>query len=698
MYLDRRLLALTRGVRARILLAAFLGLLETAAGVARLALSGYAIALVFRGASLPALIGPVGAVAGAIVLRSIFQFAREMMAHHTAAAVKVALRRNLAAHVLALGPGHLDERRTGDVLLSLVEGVEMLESFFGQYLPQLLVAALAPVAIFAFMATLDLPTAFIFLGFALLTLATPALFHRWTRNSSMARRRAYAEMGSDFVDAVQGLPTLKAFGQSRAHGERLAARARALFHSTMMVLAVNIAGGGLAMLSISAGAALALGWGAVRVSRGELDLAPLLVVLLLGVEVFRPLRELTQLYHRGMIATSAAMGIFGLMETPVEVQEPAVPASVEGEAIRFESVTFGYLGGRRPALRDLSFTLRAGERVGIVGHSGAGKSSVVALLLRFYDPQQGKILLGGADLRDLSFETLRRRIAVVAQDTYLFHGTVAENLRFGRPDAGQAELEAAARAANAHEFIAALPQGYETVVGERGVRLSGGQRQRIAIARAVLKDAPVLVLDEATSSVDGESEAAIQDAPERLMRGRTTLIIAHRLSSVVDADRILVLEEGRLVETGRHADLLRANGVYARLMAAQRDEGDRGSGARGRGPQAAPSSLSASHLSASPLSASPLSASPLSASPLSVGEGPGVRAGSNRDGAGRTFTPLSANGHDPNGAVHPIGAGDDRLGTLPSAITPALSARAHAESPTPAPRPLAPDPWPLIPG
>ena len=242
--------------------------------------------------------------------------------------------------------------------------------------------------------------------------------------------------------------------------------------------------------------------------------------------------------------------------------------------LAFERVTFAY-PGRPNALEDVSFELRAGETLGLVGPSGAGKSTVVWLLLRFFDPQQGRILLGGRDLRELPLEEVRRQFAVVTQDTYLFHGTVADNLRFGKPDASQQELEAAARAANAHEFIAALPQGYETLVGERGMRLSGGQRQRIAIARALLKDAPILLLDEALSSVDTENEALIQEALDRLQQGRTTLVIAHRLSSIIDAARILVLDQGRLVETGRHGELVAAGGVYARLMAGQVGDGER---------------------------------------------------------------------------------------------------------------------------
>jgi len=555
-------------------LAAVVGMLAVVAGVARLAVAAVVIfKIIHEDAAFSALAWPLVGMAGLILVRSGLQYLQEVISHHTASVVKVALRERLYNHCLALGPGYFDQSRTGDVLMSLAEGVERLEAFFGRYLPQMIVAALAPIFIFVFMALIDFRTGLVFLAFALLTLVLPNLFHRWTRNSSMARRDAYGALGADFLDAVQGLPTLKAFGQSRARGVLLADRARTLFRTTMGVLAANSATSALTILGISAGAAVALAWGAVRVSNGELELRSLLIVLMLGVEIFRPLRELTQLYHDGMIAMSSAEGIFDIMDAQVEVADAAetgVQLELSPE-ITFEGVDYAYSGGRRPALHDLSFTLNAGETLGLVGPSGAGKSTVVWSMLRFFDPQKGRILLGGTDIREIPLKQLREQMAVVTQDTYLFHGTVAENLRFGGPGATQEQLEAAASAANAHEFIRHLPQGYDTIVGERAVRLSGGQKQRIAIARALLKDAPILVLDEALSSVDAENEALIQEALDHLMEGRTTLIIAHRLSSVVKADRIIVLEEGRLVESGNHGELVAAGGVYAELMAQQQE-------------------------------------------------------------------------------------------------------------------------------
>src|ERR1043166_4731191 len=574
MYLDKRLLRLTRGVRPRILAAATVGLCAVFTGLTRLTLSGLIIADVVSGKPFASFVLPIGGIIACIVLRSILQFFRDAIGQRTAARVKVALRSQLFAHALEMGPGQFDQSRTGDVLTILGESVERLQVFFGQFLPQMIVAALAPVIIFFLMASIDFSIAVIFFSFAVFTLVAPAVFFWGSQESSRRRRAAYGALSADFLDSMQGISTLKILGQSRAWGKTLAARAHQVYRATMRVIAVNLMSSGIGTFGVVAGTAAALAWGAFKVTNGELDLRALLVLLLLGSEGFRPTREMILLYHQGFLGMAAAEGVFGFMDTPIEVRDGISDASTASTAllepeISFETVTFGYQKGSRPALHDISFTLRKSEKLGIVGPSGAGKSTLVSLMLRFLDPQKGRILLGGRDLRDLPLSFLRRHIAVVAQDTYLFYGTVAENLRVARPEATQSEIEAAAGAANAHDSIMALPHGYETVVGARGSRLSGGERQRVAIARALLKDASILVLDEALSSVDAQNEAVIQEALNRLMEGRTTLIIAHRLSSVINAHRTLVLDGGKIVESGAHADLIEAHGVYADLMAGQ---------------------------------------------------------------------------------------------------------------------------------
>src|SRR5712671_1405217 len=588
MYFDRRLWELTAGLRGRIGLAILIGLLAAGFGIARFALLGALLARVFSGEGFAIIAILAGGVAAAVLLRALLDHARTVIAHNNASRVQEALRGRLYDKIAELGPAWFAGERTGGVMLSLVDGVEQLQSFFGQYLPQVSVAALTPLAIFGFIVWWDAPVAGVMLVGALVTLVAPMVFNEMEGGRGRERHEAMKGFGSDFLDAVQGLPTLKAFGQSTAYGRRLAERARQLSDSTMRVLSTSVMTRGITDCAIAIGAAAALALGVWRVSNGVMTIEALLIVLMAGTEVFRPLRDLRAVLHQGMVGQSAAAGIQALLAA-----EPLVPATGRtagvspalgrrdgsgpeqprlAPTIAFEDVHFAYPGGRQAAHDGLSFAVAAGEKIGIVGPSGSGKSSIARLLLRLFDPQSGAVRIGGRDIRTLDPEEVRAQIAIVHQDTYLFHGTVEENLRLGKPDATPAELEEAARDANAHEFIRQLPRGYQTVIGERGVNLSGGQRQRLAIARALLRDSPILVLDEALSSVDAENEAVIQEALDRLAKGRTTLILAHRLSSVIGAERILVLDHGRVVESGRHAELIRRDGPYRRLMGAQAEE------------------------------------------------------------------------------------------------------------------------------
>ena len=572
MFFDRRLWAFTKGTRVAIAQAVVIGVLASISGIARLGLLGWLLAKVFRGELLGELVVPVVLVAIVMVVRGFLEHWRKMLAHHTAAKVQLKLRAQLHEHVLQLGPAHFGDVRTGEILLSLVEGVEQLEVWFGEYLPQLIVAAVTPLVIFGILAPLDLPVAGVLTGFALITLMAPAVFHRWDAARSLERQEAYSRFAADFLDSLQGLGTLKAFGQSEARGQTLARRAHQVFKSTMWVLATNSLTRGITDTGLALGAAVALTLGAYRVRADDMEMTTLLIILMAGIEVFRPQRDLRALLHNGMMGLSAAQGIFKVFDTEPRVKEPVEPVVLEQQLeprISFQNVTFHYPSAREATLNGLNITVDPGERVGVVGSSGAGKSTVAKLLLRFYDPSNGCVALGGHDLQDLSAEDRYGAIAVVSQDTFLFHGTVLENIRFGDPEAGMEAVQQAAVDANAHSFIMNLPNGYDTVIGERGIRLSGGQRQRIAIARALLKDAPILVLDEALSSVDAENEALIQEALDRLMVGRTTLIFAHRLSSVIGADRILVLETGDVVESGTHSELMERGERYYDLMAGQ---------------------------------------------------------------------------------------------------------------------------------
>jgi len=568
--MDSDLLALARPVRGRITLSVGLGLLITAGYV------GQGVALAMALASLLASHAAqdplvwLAAFVAIVVVRSLLIWWSELAAQATGLAVKADIRGRLAARLLELGPGYALRRQTGELHTTLVAGVEALENYFSRYLPAIFIAILGCLAVLLTVAAFDLRTAAVLALFVIAAPVADALWMRWRMPSSAGIFTAMGAFAAYLIDSTQGVVTLKAFHASARRRDALVHRAANLRSASMRTLGVSLFRGGITGFITLGGVAVVLAMNAWRVAEGELAVPVLFVTLFLAREAFRPLDRLEREFHTAWAAKDAAPPIAALLAEPVLIADPAdpVPPPAKHE-LRFDGVSFAYDGASGPALSDISFDVAEGEFVALVGPSGAGKSTLFTLLLRFHDPDSGAIRIGGVDIRRLPLEQLRAMISVVSQDIWLMHGTVEDNLRIARASATTEEIEAAARAAQIHDFIADLPQGYRSAVGERGALFSGGQRQRIAIARALLKDAPILLLDEATSSVDPAGELAIRSALESLVRQRTTLVIAHRLSTIRRANRILVLDGGRIVEQGDHDTLARTDGAYARLLEAQ---------------------------------------------------------------------------------------------------------------------------------
>jgi ABC-type multidrug transport system fused ATPase/permease subunit len=570
---DWRLVRLALTERRRLAAIVGIGLLVSGTYVLQGVLIARVLARIFEGAGFSDVTTLIVLASVTAVGRAGLLWAQEGISAAASLRIQAKVRQRLYEKLFALGPGWAGGERSGEIQRVLVDSVAQLDMYFRLFLGQVIVSAITAVAVTAVVLLIDPVVGAAVAVFALVvTLAPHAEFRAvgrrvafWTDN--------YDPLAAEYVDNLQGMATLKAFGASKRQGAELRTRAAGLRDAAVAVESTSGYFWGLMMLGAGAGEALSLGIGALRFADGAMTTGQLLLVLLLVHQCFRPAREIHDALHRAVWGMYAAGRVFLVLDARPEVADPDTPLRSDSKrgppAIEFENVTFRYPRAHRPAVEGLSFAVPAGRRVALVGRSGAGKTTALALLMRFFDPHGGTIRIDGVDIRQMSLEELRRMIAVVPQETFLFHGTVRENLLLGRPGATDAELEAAARSARAHEFIAQLPQGYDTVIGERGLKLSGGERQRIAIARAVLKDTPILVLDEATSSVDVASEAAIQRALDDLSRNRTTLVIAHRLSTVQAADEILVIDAGRLVERGRHADLLERGDVYSRLVAAQ---------------------------------------------------------------------------------------------------------------------------------
>ncbi|MFI9252962.1 ABC transporter ATP-binding protein [Streptomyces sp. NPDC053069] len=504
---------------------------------------------------------------GLILCSGVLGFADDVTSTWVGERFLLSLRSAVFRHVQGLSLGFFERRRLGDVLSRVTGDVDAVETFLLSGVADALYYVVCLGVYLGLLFYLRWDLTLLALAVVPLFWAAARHFSRLVKTASRERRRRSGSLSAVAEEALGNVALVQAYnrqdwetrrfdreGMGRFRAAMASARIRAVYAPVVEIIEVT---GGLAVM----------GLGTWKLAQGQLTLGGLLVFLALIGKLYGPVHGLSRLGTSLYSASAAAERIIELLDQQPQVADPPTARRIgraRGE-VSFDGVWFRYPGTSSWALSDVSFQVAPGETLALVGASGAGKSTVAKLQLRFYDPDRGAVLLDGTDLRELSPTAVRENVAVVLQETLVFHGTVQENIAYGRPGASEADIVAAARAADAHEFIERLPEGYDTLVGQRGRTLSGGQCQRLAIARAMIRDAPVLLLDEPTTGLDARSGRRIMDPLRRLMAGRTTVVISHNLLTVRDATRIVVLDHGRVVEHGAHADLLRVGGTYARL-------------------------------------------------------------------------------------------------------------------------------------
>lgn len=551
---DPRLLRYARAARVYLAGTVALSLVTTGLVLVQAALLARILAGAFTGQStrdlVPAFLGLLAVVA----LRGLVTYGGEAMALRAASTAKSQLRRALVEHVLLLGPGRLDgtageARSPGELATLAIRGLDALDAYFSRYLPQLVLACVTPAAVLAVVGDADLLSAGVIAGTLPLIPVFMILVGLHTRARTERQWRMLERLGGHFLDVVEGLPTLKVFGRAGAQASVIREVTGAHRRATMRTLRVAFLSALVLELLATLSVALVAVEVGLRLLGGGMPYETALLVLLLAPEAYLPLRNVGAQFHASMEGVAAAERVFAVLETGPPSGPSPRPRDHSGGRPLLDGVTVRYPGRDRPALSDVDLEIEPGEQLVVIGPSGAGKSTLLSLLLRFADPDEGR-----TGFADVPPEEWRERISWVPQDPYLFAGSVAANIRLAAPGAGDAAVRRAATLAGAADFIAALPQGYQTPIGERGSRLSSGQRQRIALARAFLRDAPLLLLDEPTAHLDAESAHEIRAVVERLMAGRTVVLVTHDHSWTRVADRVAVIEDGRLeIQPVRHA-------------------------------------------------------------------------------------------------------------------------------------------------
>ena len=549
MALDRRLLRRARPARTLLAVDATIGVGAALLVLCQALLIARIVARSFDGTPLARLWPSVVLLAGVFAARAALAWGFEVAGRRGAATVLSQLRLDLVTQRLRGQPAALDGTQSSEVASLAVAGVGALETLFARYLPQLVLACVVPVAVLVVVAVLDPISA----GLLLVTLPLVPIFMwlvgRYTAQRAHERWQALAVLAAHFLDVVRGLPTLRAFNRGAAQKERLERVGDEYRRATMGTLRVAFLSGAVLELAATLGVALVAVTVGVRLVDGSIPFETALAVLVLAPELYAPLRGLAAQYHASADGLAVTGRLLELIEAPPLVAGgPAPTPDARGATIRLEDVSFAYPSRDAPVLDGVELELRDGETVALVGESGGGKSTIAALLLRLCEPARGRVTVDGVDLAGCDAASWRAQVAWAPQDPTLFRGTVADNVRLGDPDAPDERVREAARLAGADAFVGALPLGYDTAVGEGGRRLSAGERQRLGLARAFLRDAPLLVLDEPTANLDPASAELVADAVERLRGTRTILVISHRAELAVRADRVVELRDGRILE------------------------------------------------------------------------------------------------------------------------------------------------------
>ena len=576
MMLNRRVIELTKGIKCSILFKALLGVAVSGTYVAQAVLLGKIVGQLYSKEELSVVIQSILYVSAVIASRLILIYYNSVYGKKIIGKVKNILRRRIYDKLLKLGPAFLDDERTGKLGSTMVSGVDYLEGYLTLYIPQILVCVIACGAMLIYVFSLHYVLGIISTAALIAVLISPVAFGKILSESSNAHWAAYRNLTAEILDGIQGITTAKTYNAQERLGKLLKEKMRTLFSETMRNLKVNLAEIGISNFASGIGTSFTLAVAALLTSVHIIPASSLLILLFMTNEVFRPANELAAYFHQGFMGITSMGGIFALLDEEEKIKDEGTKTidikSADGFEIKYKNIEFAYSEKKNTVFKNLNFTVAKNEKLAVAGESGSGKTTIVNLLLRFYEPTSGSIYINGTDIKDLTLKSLRSLITVVSQETYLFNGTIKENLLHANEDADEKKLIDACKAANIHSFIQSLPDGYNTKVGERGLNFSGGQRQRIAIARAVLKNSPIVVLDEATSSVDTENENEIKQSLNHLLRNRTSITIAHRLNTIENSDRILVLLRGEIVEEGSHKELILKDGYYKKLVEAQQGE------------------------------------------------------------------------------------------------------------------------------